>query len=174
MPTSTGSSRPRDQTHLSISLVLAGGFFTTSATWEALYMNIWKHKNICIDICVHINMCIHICIHINMYTYLKSFPHSSVSKESACNAGDPSLIPGSGRYSGEVNGNPLQYSYLENPMDRGVWWATVHGITRVGHDLSTKPSPPYIFICIDIFIYLLNVNTTLYCTIKTSANWDRI
>ena len=48
------------------------------------------------------------------------FPHSSVSKESACNAGDPSLIPGSGRYPGEGNGNPLQYSCLENPMDRGA------------------------------------------------------
>ena len=49
----------------------------------------------------------------------------SVSKESACNAGDLGLIPGSGRSPGEGNGNPLQYSYLENPMDRGAWWATV-------------------------------------------------
>ena len=80
-----------------------------------------------------------------MYTYLKGFPHSSVSKESACNAGDPSLIPGSGTYSGEVNGNPLQYSYLENPMDRGTWWATVNGVARVGHDLATKPPPPYVY-----------------------------
>ena len=44
-------------------------------------------------------------------------------------------------YIGEGNGNPLQYSFLENPMDRGVWRATVHGITRVGHDLATKPPP---------------------------------
>ena len=50
---------------------------------------------------------------------------SSVSKESACNAGDPGLIPGSGRSPGEGNGNPLQYSYLENPIGRGAWWATV-------------------------------------------------
>ena len=48
-------------------------------------------------------------------------------KESACNAGDPGSIPGLGRSSGEGNGNPLQYSCLENPMDRGHWWATVHG-----------------------------------------------
>ena len=41
--------------------------------------------------------------------------------------------------NGEGNGNPLQYSCLENPMDRGTWQATVHGITRVGHDLATKP-----------------------------------
>ena len=44
---------------------------------------------------------------------------------------------------GEGNGNPLQYYFLENPMDRGAWRATVHGIARVGHDLATKP-PPYI------------------------------
>ena len=48
-------------------------------------------------------------------------------KTSACNAGDPGLIPGSGRSPGEENGNPLQYSCLENSMDGGAWWATVHG-----------------------------------------------
>ena len=69
------------------------------------------------------------------------FPHSSVSKESVCNAGDPGLIPGSGRSPGEGNGNPLQYSCLENPTDRGAWWATVHRVARVGHDLVTKPPP---------------------------------
>ena len=63
---------------------------------------------------------------------------SSVSKESACNAGDLDLIPGSGRSPGERNGNPLQYSCLENPMDRGPWKATVHGVARVRHDLATK------------------------------------
>ena len=46
---------------------------------------------------------------------------------------------------GEGNGNPLQYSCPENPMDRGVWWATVRSITRVGHDLTTKPPPPHTF-----------------------------
>ena len=73
---------------------------------------------------------------------MRGFPHSSVSKESACNAGDLDLIPGSGRSPGEGNGNPLQYSCLENSMDRGAWWATVHGVARVGHDLATKPPPP--------------------------------
>ena len=51
------------------------------------------------------------------------------------------LVPGSGRSSGEENGNPFQYSSLENPMDRGAWQATVHGVTRVGRDLATKPLP---------------------------------
>ena len=51
-------------------------------------------------------------------------------KESACNAGDVGLIPGLGRSPGEGYGNPLQCSCLENPMDRGTWWATVHGVSR--------------------------------------------
>ena len=59
-----------------------------------------------------------------------SFPGSPDGKESACNAGDLGSIPGSGRSPGERNGNPLQYSCLENPMDRGGWWATVHGIPK--------------------------------------------
>ena len=74
-------------------------------------------------------------------TYCVGFPHSSVGKEFACNAGDPGSIPGSGRSSGEGNGNPLQYSHLENSLDRGAWQATVHGFARVGHSLATKPPP---------------------------------
>ena len=55
------------------------------------------------------------------------FPHSSVSKESACNAGDLGLIPESGRSPWRRKWQPTQYSCLENPMDRRAWWATVHG-----------------------------------------------
>ena len=55
---------------------------------------------------------------------------------------DAGSIPGSGRSLGEGNGNPLQYSCLENPTDRGAWQATVYGVARVGHDLATKPPPP--------------------------------
>ena len=76
------------------------------------------------------------------------FPHSSVGKESACNAGDPGLILGWGRSPGEGNGNPLQYSCLENPMDRGSWQATGHGVTRVTHNLVTKPpNSPVMQLC---------------------------
>ena len=75
----------------------AGGFFTTSATWEAQ------------DV---------------------TFTGGSDGKESACNVGDLSLIPRSARSPGEENGNPLQYSCLENPMDRGAWRAMVHGVTK--------------------------------------------
>ena len=52
---------------------------------------------------------------------------------------DSGLIPGLGRSPGEGDGNTLQYSCLENPMDIGAWWATVHGVERVRHDLATKP-----------------------------------
>ena len=69
------------------------------------------------------------------------FPGGLGGKESACNAGDPGSIPGLGRSSGERNGNPLQYSSLENPMDKGAWQATVHGIARIRHNLATKPPP---------------------------------
>ena len=64
------------------------------------------------------------------------FPDSSVSKESACNAGDPGSIPGSGRSAREGIGYPLQYSCLENSMDRGAWKATVHGLTKSWTQLS--------------------------------------
>ena len=59
-----------------------------------------------------------------------SFPGSSDSKKFACNAEDQNSIPGLGRFPGEKNGNPFQHSCLENSMDRGVWQATVHGITK--------------------------------------------
>ena len=66
---------------------------------------------------------------------------SSVGKEYACSAGDTGLIPGSGRSTGEENDNPLKYSCMENLLDRGAWWAIVHRIARVGHNLATKPLP---------------------------------
>ena len=59
----------------------------------------------------------------------KGFPGGSKVKASACNAGDLGLIPELGRSPGEGNGSPLQYSCLENPMDGGAWWATVHGVS---------------------------------------------
>ena len=58
------------------------------------------------------------------------FPGSSAGKESACDEGDPSSIPGSGRSPGGGNGHPLQYSCLENPIDRGAWRTTVHRVTK--------------------------------------------
>ena len=59
-----------------------------------------------------------------------NLPWFSEGKASAYNAGDPGLIPGLGRSPGEVNGNPLQYSCLKNPMDWEAWWATVKGVAK--------------------------------------------
>ena len=88
-------------------------------------------------------MCVYLCI----YTYIErtpiyecvcmcvcvcgmGFPGASDGKESACNAGNLSSVPELGRSPGGGHGNPLQYSYLENPMDRGAWQATVHGVAK--------------------------------------------
>ena len=60
----------------------------------------------------------------------KDFLGGSINKESACNAGDMGSIPGSERSPGEGNGSLLQYSCLGNPMDRGTWWAIVHGVAK--------------------------------------------
>ena len=70
---------------------------------------------------------------------LKDFTCGSDGKESDCNAGDPGLIPGLGRSPGEGNGNPLEYSCLENSMDRGPWRATAPGVAqRVRYDWATN------------------------------------
>ena len=62
--------------------------------------------------------------------FSEDFPGGSDGKESTYNAGDLSLIPGLGKSPGEGNGNPLQYSCLDNSMDRGAWWATVYGVAK--------------------------------------------
>ena len=66
------------------------------------------------------------------------FPGSSVVENPPASAGDASLIPGLGRFPGEGNGDPHQYSRLENPMDKGAWWATVHGVTKSQTRLSAR------------------------------------
>ena len=76
-----------------------------------------------------------------MASYRHELPKWLSGKEFACYAGDMGLILGWRRSPGEGNGNPIQYSCLGNPMDRGAWWATVHEV-RVKHDLATKPQPP--------------------------------
>ena len=82
------------------------------------------------------------------------FLHSSIGKSSACNAGDLGSIPGSGRSPGEGNGNPLQYSFLENLIDRGAWQATtVHGVTSVRHDLATKPPQPHKYMPMNLLLW---------------------
>ena len=65
-----------------------------------------------------------------MFSRITGFPGGSDDKASACKVGDLGSIPESGRTPGEENGNLLQYSCLENSMDEGAWWATVHGVTK--------------------------------------------
>ena len=79
------------------------------------------------------------------------FSGGSEDKASACNVGDPGLIPGLGRSPGEGNGNPLQYSCLENPMERGAWRATVHGVAKSWTRLSDFTHN------ISLYPYYLNV-----------------
>ena len=92
----------------------------------------------------------HICVFMSLYSqahtqgltdvYVKVqiVPQWLSGKESACQWGDTSLIPGSGRSPGEENGNPLQYSCLENSMDRGAWWAIVPGVKKTWTQLSVQ------------------------------------
>ena len=77
---------------------------------------------------------------LNWTERVQGFPGGSDGKESACNVGDLGSIPGSGRSPGEGKGNPLWYSCLENPMDRGAWWAIVHGVAKSQTRLSNFTS----------------------------------
>ena len=92
---------------------------------------------------------------LSTFTIKKGFPGGSEVKASACNAGDVGLIPGSGRSPGEGNGNPLQYSCLENPMDGGAWWATVHRVAKSQTRLNdfTYHKIKYLEICKYIYLF---------------------
>ena len=88
-------------------------------------MNYITHVKFCVSIGGFLRDCVLV---------FKGFPGGAEVKASACNVGGLGSIPGLGRSPGEGNGNPLQYSCLENPMDRGALWATVHQLQRVGHN----------------------------------------
>ena len=102
-----------------------------------------KHDNVNIC-CIHCVPVKHSCLH--SFKNKLGFPGGSDSKESACDAGDPGLIPELGRSPAEGNGNPPQCSYLENSMDRGAWWTIVHGVTksriRLRRVARRFPGPP--------------------------------
>ena len=93
------------------------------------------------------------------------FPWWLSSKESACSAGDAGgtgSIPGLGRFPGEGNGYPLQYSCLDNPMDRGARWATVHGIAESQTCFSDQIHMHHIIICLQIDIHVDNFSVCVY------------
>ena len=79
-------------------------------------------------------------------------------KVCACNVGDLGSIPGLGRSPGEGNGNPLQYSCLENPMDGGAWWATVHGVAKSRTRLSDFTSHNCCTYCCAFLLWELSVS----------------
>ena len=104
----------------------------------------------------------------HMYTW---FPWWLSGKESVCQAGDMGLIPGLGRFPREGNGNPLQYSCLGNPMDRGTWRATVHRVAKSQTQLTTKQQYViiniHIYVCIytdtSVFVYIyVHIYTCVY------------
>ena len=115
------------------------------------------------------------------------FPGGSEGKESACNAGNLGLIPGSGRSPEERNGYPLQYSCLENPMDRGTWQATDHGVTKSWHhsyECWIKPQTDGIFewvgeiqriliFCLQLWAAVLKCHWASDCLefLKTQLMW---
>ena len=97
----------------------------------------------------HTYMIVSLSFHLSIH--LSGLPCGSVGKESSCDAGDTGSIPRPGRSPGGGPGNPLQYSSLENPMDRGAWWAIVHGVTESRAQLEwlsahplVQPSLPFV------------------------------
>ena len=102
--------------------------------WQLLFLVFWGNFTLFSKMTAPIYILISL-----MDQLVKNLP--LIQETTASNAGDLSLIPGSGRSSGEGNDYSLQYSCPENSMDRGAWGATVHGVIRVGRDLATKPAP---------------------------------
>ena len=94
-------------------------------------------------------------LHFNMLSrFVMGFPGGSDGKDSTCHAGEADLIPGLERSPGERNGNPLQYSRLENSMDRGAWWAIAYGVTKSPKEMDTtefllynNANQPCVYIC---------------------------
>ena len=96
-----------------------------------------------LSFCFFVLLCDSLSLFTNSSTVSKGFPGGSEVKASACNVGDLGSIPGSGRSPGEGNGNPVQYSCLENPVDGGAWWATVHGVAKSRSDTTEQATELY-------------------------------
>ena len=103
----------------------------------------------------------HVCTH--SFIGICGFPGGSDRKVSACNAGDTGSVPGSERSPGEGNGNPLQYSCLENPMDRGAWRSSVHGVTKSQTQLSDFTFTFTLYTHIKLNLWAVHLKLTLHC-----------
>ena len=125
--TKTSQIRLKSFFHVVPSLVLQSNAVTSE-----------KYVCVCVHTCIHV--CVYVCVCVCLlsltyaftciYTDRTDFPGGSDGKESASMQEIQVQSPGSGRSPGGEYGNPLQYSYLGNPMDRGAWWATVHAVTK--------------------------------------------
>ena len=99
--------------------------------WTQVPGNSLNHQQMTLLVTKHLLLFLSLCFFFcPQYDNLKGFPSGTVVKNSPANAGDVGLIPGLGRSPGGGNGNPLWNSCLENPTDRGAWWATVHGVAK--------------------------------------------
>ena len=106
---------------------------------EIIALKIYFFKSlytVCQNISPHPDNVFHLFIELCICLSVEGFPCSSVSKESACSVGDRGSIRSLGRSPGERNGNPFQYPCLENLIDRGAWWAAIHGVTKSRAQLS--------------------------------------
>ena len=119
------------------------------------------------------------CIHVFTSIYLSGFSGSSVVKNLPANAGNTGvagLIPGLGRSSGGRNGNPLQFSCLENPMDRGAWWPVVCGVAKNWIQLRTYRlnTRAWEWICEDSWLILPKLGLILFCSLWLSENHSKM
>ena len=132
---SRGSSRSRDQTCIWFIVFFFNSFIFN---WRIIALQYW------FGFCHTSTWISHRC------TYVRGFPDGASGKEPTCQCGRRErwgFDPGLGRSPGEGNGNPLQYSCLENPMDRGAWQATVHGVAKSCTRLKRLSPHIYMYIC---------------------------
>ena len=121
--------------------------------------------------------CMYVCVCICIYRHRYSawgFPGGSVVKNLPANAGDTSSISGSGRSPGGGNGNPFQSSCLENPVDRGAWWPTVHGVTKSGTLLSNWALRLTVLVERKVFSFLLLNCYSLRMTRYSGRHWEQV
>ena len=137
------------------SLILSGvysEFFRDRMMWCGNRLNVEADMRIQLssvkpdikEICKNVNP-----ISLSLIIIFLGFPGGTNGRESACNAGDVGWIPGLGTSPGGGHGNSLQYSCLGNSMDRGAWWATVHGVTKSQTQLSDWAE----IVCLEKYIF---------------------
>ena len=127
------------QDHTSSEGCRKNPFLNLTFLWPYPFLGLWQCNS---SLCLPPSSCGHflcVCMSFSV-SFVFTFIDVGIIQESACSAGDLGSIPGLERSPGEGNGNPLQYSCLENFMDRGAWRATIYGVTKVKYDWVTNTS----------------------------------